>query len=930
MATITSTEAGATGRYINLGASPANNVDVGAQTWIVYCNPSGSGGGGFAYHIGKTTAGSTAGLRFFIDHNGGSPRIAFGVDSAGAGGSPQRAGTGGEVSYGSWQHHTVTWDGSLTAANIHTYVGSTESTYLTTTDGTTSINSDSAKKLFLLNRGDTGNLGREFVGDNGYIARWSRVLNSTERANVIANGPLSEPTGLILCWANDQDYSTNAITAAGRSTRVTGGTPTNTALGGDVTVSTTVGNAVAAGVTATVSSVVTIAATPGNATAAGVTATITTASDTTITATPGNAVAAGVTANIANISLEGAYERASVILASSTVVGAGDSAIISIAPKLQESEVTDTRWLEPSVDVVGVNGYRPTFRFLNYKDGSGGTHGYSVSSWTTSRRMMYSYDDGVTWNYFDTAPTLNTGSQWVEFRHSTAFTGNRVRIARGRQLTVHQVGDWLASMATTYSSFFGPSASAVSYTPTGSVSGFAAQSFIADEYSTQTDSLSNTVPVMPFYAAEINDTGLSPVGGHSKRLAVVTAGVHAAEDHAEYVMRQFIEYLCGSSTEAQALRRNYRILLYPMINAPGKAGGGWRGSWTQGTSGADDANRHFSDTGSTLEIVDKPKAVITTDRASTVPDWAIDFHGSWHSDHSIYYDSGDVYQDSFKTKLATFGGVTVDVEGASNTGFVSWYFHGLGAKLSVTHESGDGSPKSDAALATHGAAIVETLNSMMEDGVFFINAIPGDATAAGITATITTTGNTTISATPGNAVADGVTAGVTQTIASTVGNAVADGSQAQLNRIFGAEVGNAIAAGVTASIGAASATIGRPTSDASNTGWLPSTGSDLYAMIDEVTPDDADYIYSTAVGQICEMPLSTTTYPGTASQTLKFRGSSSTGNSVIVRLKNTGGATVRTVTQLLTATDTEYDITLTSGEIAAITSGALSVELESA
>lgn len=125
-------------------------------------------------------------------------------------------------------------------------------------------------------------------------------------------------------------------------------------------------------------------------------------------------------------------------------------------------------------------------------------------------------------------------------------------------------------------------------------------------------------------------------------------------------------------------------------------------------------------------------------------------------------------------------------------------------------------------------------------------------------------------------------------------------------------------------------TIGRPASDTSNTGWLPSTGSDLYAMLDEVVPDDADYIYSTAVGQICEMPLDTTSYPGTASQTLKFRGSSSTGNSVIVRLKNTGGATVRTVTQLLTATDTEYDITLTSGEIAAITSGALSVELESA
>jgi hypothetical protein len=62
---------------------------------------------------------------------------------------------------------------------------------------------------------------------------------------------------------------------------------------------------------------------------------------------------------------------------------------------------------------------------------------------------------------------------------------------------------------------------------------------------------------------------------------------------------------------------------------------------------------------------------------------------------------------------------------------------------------------------------------------------------------------------------------------------------------------------------------------------------------------------------------------------LRFRGASSTGNGVTISLKNTAGATVRSETQLFTATYTEYSITLTSGEIAAITSGALSVVLES-
>jgi len=36
----------------------------------------------------------------------------------------------------------------------------------------------------------------------------------------------------------------------------------------------------------------------------------------------------------------------------------------------------------------------------------------------------------------------------------------------------------------------------------------------------------------------------------------------------------------------------------------------------------------------------------------------------------------------------------------------------------------------------------------------------------------------------------------------------------------------------------------RPTSDIASNGWLPSTGSDLFAMVDEVARNDADYIYS--------------------------------------------------------------------------------------
>jgi len=82
LTTVTSTEAGASGRYISFNAAALDSL--GSQTIIAYCNPSGSGGGGFGYIYGKTPTGVTTGPRFFIDHNAGSPRLSFGASSTSA------------------------------------------------------------------------------------------------------------------------------------------------------------------------------------------------------------------------------------------------------------------------------------------------------------------------------------------------------------------------------------------------------------------------------------------------------------------------------------------------------------------------------------------------------------------------------------------------------------------------------------------------------------------------------------------------------------------------------------------------------------------------------------------------------------------------------------------------------------------------------
>lgn len=128
-------------------------------------------------------------------------------------------------------------------------------------------------------------------------------------------------------------------------------------------------------------------------------------------------------------------------------------------------------------------------------------------------------------------------------------------------------------------------------------------------------------------------------------------------------------------------------------------------------------------------------------------------------------------------------------------------------------------------------------------------------------------------------------------------------------------------------LAATTETIARPSGDTTAGTWLPSTGAVLWDMLDEVTPDDADYIYTNTMGVDCELPLTSTVYPGGTNQVLKFRASSPSGNNLQVVLLNTGGSVIKTVTQALTPTDSEYSITLSSAEIAAITSGDVSVRL---
>lgn len=122
-----------------------------------------------------------------------------------------------------------------------------------------------------------------------------------------------------------------------------------------------------------------------------------------------------------------------------------------------------------------------------------------------------------------------------------------------------------------------------------------------------------------------------------------------------------------------------------------------------------------------------------------------------------------------------------------------------------------------------------------------------------------------------------------------------------------------------------------PDSDLSSGAWTPSTGTDLYAVLDEASYNDADYIV-TSSPSTCLLRLSDVVDPGTSNnQVLRYRAQSSTGATLIARLKQ-GTTTIASATHSnVPSSWTEYMMVLTGPQCDAITDyNDLRVELEAA
>ena len=121
-----------------------------------------------------------------------------------------------------------------------------------------------------------------------------------------------------------------------------------------------------------------------------------------------------------------------------------------------------------------------------------------------------------------------------------------------------------------------------------------------------------------------------------------------------------------------------------------------------------------------------------------------------------------------------------------------------------------------------------------------------------------------------------------------------------------------------------------PVSDVAAGSWLPSSGSDLYAMVDETAYSDTDYIYATSA-TTCTLALTSGSDPSSSSgHILRYRLLAGSG-SISVVLKQGTSTIASWGPHTLTGAAQDFAQTLTGTQADSITDySALRVEITSA
>lgn len=669
MAVITQTELIAANGYVNLGQPEVLNSLV-ARTYMMYMRPTGVQNPGYLFC--KADNAGVGGPRIQISNTNMNVALVTPVPQSNL--LPTRTTLNTSLAYNAWTHHAVTWDGvSSSYEEAQWFIdgapvgesgnGSTYTEYLTGT----------GYDFRLFNR---GGLDRACYGSYAYMAIWNRELSEAEIAQAYADGPLSVPSGLVLCWANGQDYSTNAITPTARSTFAAGDMPPNTALGtsapGDITAPIltnpqriVTGATTAEGAATTdegngklyylATQNATETATTIKAANQTVDVIMTGVQVTELTGlTPSTTyylhfVHRDAAGNDSNVLTTASFTTDAGVAGELALVTSGDSFNAHpVSSGILNPETTTptvniavrvvySNWRQFLFKVTTALGKRPLFKITNPSN--------YVSTFNSSWRPWYSYD-GINWLRFDTAPVNNT-TTW-DFQHSAEFVGDNVWVSYQLAWPVSRA-PWLIQQLQTLNS------SIIHEIP--SAPGF--------EYPTpltaQTDELGTTVPSQKMYGFGIWDNSVAPLDGSAKRIVVITGGVHAGEHYGTWAMEGFLRYLAGGTAQAITCLRNYKFYVYPLLNPMGRYMGHYRGQ-RDPRSLTLDPNRDYpvDNSASVLQSSTFFRNMLNTDLGSLKVAFSLDFHGTWGSSTSFYYysdvsvDPNSIYVSQWHSRIQAY------------------------------------------------------------------------------------------------------------------------------------------------------------------------------------------------------------------------------------------------------------------------------------
>ena len=111
-----------------------------------------------------------------------------------------------------------------------------------------------------------------------------------------------------------------------------------------------------------------------------------------------------------------------------------------------------------------------------------------------------------------------------------------------------------------------------------------------------------------------------------------------------------------------------------------------------------------------------------------------------------------------------------------------------------------------------------------------------------------------------------------------------------------------------------------PQSDTYTTQWTPSSGTDHYALIDETTANDADYISATAAGQTDEVRLASMTAPQASTDLLiNYRVQGIVGSATVTMSLRQGSGGTLIATDTAKNTDNTYQLVVPAATWASVT-----------